>query len=106
MSRQIHNVIKRKIKEAEESWLTERCVELERLDEKHDILSLHKKKKETAGLFKKNTSGVITDKHGNAMWELEVKIVRWKEYIEQLFKHEDKKKDQWKKKHRVSRKTR
>ena len=84
--RKVHRLITKRIKEAKEAWLSERCEEIETLDKKHDTFNVHKKIKEAAGLFKRKTMSIITDNQGNAVWETDAKIKGWKEYIEQLYK--------------------
>lgn len=42
--KELHNTIKKRIKEAGESWLAENCTEIETLERQNDImLNIHKK---------------------------------------------------------------
>lgn len=82
---QLHNQIRRKIRKAKETFFTEKCEEIEDLQNKYDNFNLHKKVKELAGLAKRKTSSILLDKEGNAIIETEQKLRRWKEYIEELF---------------------
>lgn len=45
---QIHKAVMRKIKEAKETWLQEKCLVIETLNRKHDTFQLQKKIKEMA----------------------------------------------------------
>lgn len=44
------------------------------LEEKHDIFSIYRNIRETAGRFKKKTVSVITGKQENPIWETYVKV--------------------------------
>ncbi|XP_055378335.1 craniofacial development protein 2-like [Condylostylus longicornis] len=54
--KQIHRCIRRKIRQAKSEWLTRECEELERLQRTHDTFALHKKIKQTAGIYRYNIS--------------------------------------------------
>lgn len=84
--RQIHGVIKRKIREAKERWMSERCQEIEELDRKHDSFNMYKKVKEVTGRHRKRTTEVITDEEGKLVYELNKKLETWQRYILKLFK--------------------
>ncbi|KAL1446457.1 hypothetical protein WDU94_005636 [Cyamophila willieti] len=83
--KQIHKEIRRKVKEAKETWLNEKCNEIEDLERKHDSLNMHKKIKEAAGLYKNKSSNVILDENDKAIFDEEEKLKKWSQYIEQLF---------------------
>lgn len=61
--RQTHKQIKNKIKEKEQFW-SDKCKELEDLQEKHDIFGMHKYIKEMTRTGRKNQYGQIKDKDG------------------------------------------
>lgn len=50
----IHNLIRRKIRVAKNEWLKRECEEMESLQRLHDSFNLHKKIKETAGALHDN----------------------------------------------------
>lgn len=81
----INNLIKRKCKDAKETWLSEKCTEIENLQKKHDTFNVHKKIKEMTGLSKKATISVLRDRKNEIITETKYKLKRWKEYIEHLF---------------------
>ncbi|KAI5754908.1 hypothetical protein M8J77_012531 [Diaphorina citri] len=83
----INKQIKKEVKVAKESWISEQCKEIENLQGKHDSFNLHKKIKEFTGLFHKNNNCVsnLTDDDGNIMINVEDKMKTWKRYIEELF---------------------
>ncbi|KAL3284251.1 hypothetical protein HHI36_018413 [Cryptolaemus montrouzieri] len=63
--RQLQNSIKGRIKLAKEKWTKELCEEMENLDSNHDVFNMHKKLREVAGLFKKQSSPMLTDETNN-----------------------------------------
>lgn len=86
--RNIDKNIRQKTKLAKENWLNEQCEEIEQLNRQHDLFNLHKKVKETAGVGKKKSVGIITDDSGFVILETEQRINRWKEYMQSLFNDE------------------
>lgn len=83
---QIHKDIKRKIREAKERWLSEKCREIEKLNQKHDTFNVHKKVKEATGRNRKRITGNITNRQGQVIMEIQEKMKIWKEYIQDLLK--------------------
>ncbi|XP_014484343.1 PREDICTED: uncharacterized protein LOC106749428 [Dinoponera quadriceps] len=63
--------IKRKIRLANEKWFSDKRIEIEKLQRKHDNFNLHRKVKK--------------DKEERFIFEDCKKLERWKEYIEDLF---------------------
>jgi len=51
--RNIQRLIRSKIRIAKNVWLKRECAEIEQLQNRHDDLNLHKKLKETAGIYRK-----------------------------------------------------
>uniref|UniRef100_A0A8D8W5N2 Craniofacial development protein 2 n=2 Tax=Cacopsylla melanoneura TaxID=428564 RepID=A0A8D8W5N2_9HEMI len=78
-------LVRRKIREAKEKEVKERCEEIEALQKKHDSYNMHRKVKEATGSFKKKQKGNLTDATGNIIIEKEKKMNTWKEYLETLF---------------------
>lgn len=68
--------------------MTVRCTEIEQLDQQHDLFNLHKKLRETAGLYKRRTCNIITDNDGTVLWDLDDRIAGWRENMETLFGEE------------------
>lgn len=81
----INNFIRRKCRDATETWLSEKCTEIENLQKKHDTFNVHKKIKEMTGLSKKATVSVLRDSKNEIITGIEYKLKRWKEYIQHLF---------------------
>lgn len=83
--KQLQSQIRRKIREAKETYFSERCNEIEELQSKYDNFNLHKKVKELAGVVKRKYPNILLDKEGKIIIETGQKLRRWKEYIEELF---------------------
>ncbi|KAF2882070.1 hypothetical protein ILUMI_24073 [Ignelater luminosus] len=83
--RQIHKVIKRKIREAKERYMEQNCREVKNLAARYDNFNLHKKIKKMTGLRRKRQQGTIKDKDGNIIIDLSAKLKRCEEYIKELF---------------------
>lgn len=81
----INKQIKKKIKEAKEAWIKEQCEEMETYEKKYDAFNMYKKVKEITGNVKKYQIGKIRDKDGRLIVDLENKIKRWTEYLNELF---------------------
>ena len=82
----LHNKIKKKCKEAKESFLSEKCDRIENLSNANQSRDLHREVKELVG-DKKSSSmrGNIRSKDGTLLSEKEKVLSRWKEYIGELF---------------------
>ena len=78
--------IRRKCREAREMWMSDKCKEIEILQEKHDSFNLHKKVKELSGLQRKRYGQILRNDNNEIILGVEDKLKRWKEYTESLFK--------------------
>ena len=81
----LHKSILRKIKEAKETRLTEKCMEIENLQQKHDDFNMHKKIKEMQNTSKQYNTGIIVDNEGQILIRIEDRLRRWKQYMQELF---------------------
>lgn len=81
-------VIRKKIRAAKNNWLKQQCEELERLQKLHDDFSLHKKIKETAGIYRKKTFSNIENDQGEIAQDDHQKKTIWENYINHLFADE------------------
>ena len=85
----INNTIKYKIRQAKEMWMEERCIEIEHLQDKHDLFNTHKKIKEVTGeLRKRSYTALCNDDNKLITNPIEEEEV-WTKYIENLFKDND-----------------
>uniref|UniRef100_A0A8D8PQH9 Craniofacial development protein 2 n=1 Tax=Cacopsylla melanoneura TaxID=428564 RepID=A0A8D8PQH9_9HEMI len=81
----IQKEIRRKIRAAKEQENLEKCIEIEKCQEKGDVFNMHKKVKEMAGTCKKKVVSILTDEHGKIIIdEAEIKKT-WEDYIKELF---------------------
>ncbi|KAL3267940.1 hypothetical protein HHI36_007077 [Cryptolaemus montrouzieri] len=83
--KQLQNLIKRKIKLTKEKWIKELCEEMENLDSKQDIFNMHKKLREAAGLFKKQSPPMLTDETNNIILNEAEKHRIWANYTNHRF---------------------
>lgn len=83
--RTINIQIRKKIREAKEQELKEKCTDIERLQAKHDTFSVHKKVKEITGKFKKKFVGRIVNELGETVIDINQIKSTWKNYVEDLF---------------------
>lgn len=83
--KEVQKAIRRKIREAKEKWLSEKCIEIEELDKKYDSFNLHRKIKEMTGHRKSTHSHILKDSEGNIIGDTKEKIKEWTKYIQQLF---------------------
>lgn len=68
----VKKVMDETIRETKQLWMSERCREIIKLQEKHDDnFNVNWKVKETTGKTKQNTSGNITNENGNKVFETE-----------------------------------
>lgn len=86
--KRIDKEIKNAIRNAKNDWLTERCTEIQILQQKHDSFNLHKKVKEAANLHKPKQAGRLTDTQGNLIIEVERRRDAWMRYVEETFRDE------------------
>jgi len=54
----------------------------------HDDFNLHKKVKECVGMYKNRNVGIIMDNNGMAILQVENKLRKWREYMQELFRNE------------------
>jgi len=83
--RQIHRVIRSKIRQAKAAWLTRECEELENLNRVHDARALHKKVKEISGANRKITNATLANDQNQNETDPKEKRKIWEKYIENLF---------------------
>ncbi|XP_030759769.1 uncharacterized protein LOC115885121 [Sitophilus oryzae] len=88
MYKDIQRLIRTKIRIAKNKWLKRECSELEQLQNQHDNFNLHKKLKETAGIYKKMRSTVTVNNNNQIVFESIEKNNVWEKYIEKLFDDE------------------
>lgn len=77
--------IRRDIRAAKERKLAEVCSEIEALEAKHDSFGVHKKIKETSGIYRSRQAQFLVDSQGQIQMDVAGKLRVWKEYIEKLF---------------------
>ncbi|XP_030754464.1 uncharacterized protein LOC115881196 [Sitophilus oryzae] len=82
---EINRSIKRKILEAKEKWIQEKCEEAERLHQLHDSFNFHRKIKEITGENKRNTLTSIKNRQGTTILDIKELNDTWKNYAEALF---------------------
>ncbi|XP_077301158.1 uncharacterized protein LOC143921680 [Arctopsyche grandis] len=82
-----HRLIRKKIKEAKEKDLEEKCHEIETMEKIHDHFNMHKKIKSVSGVINKNNNKSIylKNKDGKFASNTAEKCNIWKEYIEENF---------------------
>lgn len=83
--KQIERVINKKIKEAKELWMADKCLEIEELAAKYDSHNMHKKIKEIVGNRKTKMQTTLRDEDGTIAVSTEDKLKLWTKYIEDLF---------------------
>ena len=83
--KELHRQIQKKVKEAKERWLNEKCDEIERLQKIHDSFNIHKRVKEMTGGFRNKQNNILIDDNGKMILDLKDKLRTWKEYTEKLF---------------------
>lgn len=81
----IQTLIRSKIRIAKNEWLKRECAEMEQLQNQHDDFNLHKKLKETAGIYRKTQTNITTNNNNQLVLESREKIDVWEKYIEKLF---------------------
>lgn len=84
--RTIDKNIRKKCRMAKESWLNDKCKEIEEYQNKHDSFNVHRKVKEVVGNTRKNTVGNISDEQGNIVFAIEDKLKIWQSYIQNTFR--------------------
>lgn len=86
--KELNKIIRRKCRNAKEEWMSEKCREIELLQEKHDSFNIHKKVKEMTNKRKKQLVGTLRNADNEILLGIEDKLKRWKEYVEALFDDE------------------
>ena len=85
--KRLNKTIKKKCGEAKESWLNDKCKEIEELRDK-DSKQMHKKIKKMTSSSTHTTTKCIEDKAGNILMEKDEILNRWEEYIGELYDDE------------------
>lgn len=80
--KELNRNIRNKCREAKEFWLSEKCKEIEALQEKYDTFNVHKKVKGMTGRNRKRQSLILRDSNNKIIIGIEAKIKRWTKYIE------------------------
>lgn len=91
--KRLNNMLRRWTDQARENWWSEQCRELEELQQKGRYDKVYKRVKE---LQKKPGGGrgnAIKDKDGNLLSDQNDVKARWKEYIEELYRKDEKPKE-------------
>ncbi|XP_071574655.1 uncharacterized protein [Temnothorax nylanderi] len=83
--KEINRKIRRKCREAKEQWMSEKCKEIEVLQEKHDAFNVHKKVKEMTNRAQKHQVLTLRDANNEIITGVEAKLQVWKRYVEELF---------------------
>ncbi|XP_063391819.1 uncharacterized protein LOC134677313 [Cydia fagiglandana] len=78
--------INREITIAREQWLTNKCKEIERLQQIHDSFNLHKQVKEFTDLNNKRFQGTLVNQNGNIVVDKKEACEVWQDYVLNLFK--------------------
>lgn len=81
----INKIIRKKCREAKEKLMSEKCQEIELLQEKYDTFNIHKNVKEMTGRTRKHQTTTLRDSNNEIILGIEGKLRRWKEYVEELF---------------------
>ncbi|XP_030756384.1 uncharacterized protein LOC115882457 [Sitophilus oryzae] len=70
---------------AKEKWISEKCVELEDLQKKHDSFTLHKKIKELTGPAQRFCPLTIINSDGTLCSTVQEKIQVWEQHMKELY---------------------
>uniref|UniRef100_A0A8D8SXR8 Craniofacial development protein 2 n=1 Tax=Cacopsylla melanoneura TaxID=428564 RepID=A0A8D8SXR8_9HEMI len=81
----INTEIRRKIREAKELELKEKCAEIEMAQRRYDSFNVHKKVREITGKLKKKTVGKLENEQGEIIIDINEIKETWKNYVEELF---------------------
>uniref|UniRef100_A0A8D8Q762 Craniofacial development protein 2 n=1 Tax=Cacopsylla melanoneura TaxID=428564 RepID=A0A8D8Q762_9HEMI len=77
--------LQRKIREAKQKEIDEKCRDIEILQERYDEFNVHKKVREITGRFKKKVVGKLLNDKGELLVDKDDIKTTWKSYIENLF---------------------
>ena len=86
--KEMNAITRRKIREAKERWLSEKCEEIEDLQKKYDSFNVHKKVKEFTGRYRKKAAAVLRDENNDIIVDTEAKLSGWKKYLETVFQND------------------
>ncbi|XP_047996924.1 uncharacterized protein LOC125234635 [Leguminivora glycinivorella] len=83
--KELDNIIRNKIRKERDSYLQNKCDEIEKLDAKHDSLNLHKKIKDFTKTNRKHIISKLYDDQHNLVIDKDEQGRTWEQYIEKLF---------------------
>lgn len=83
--REIYRQIRFEVKKAKETWMEQKCREMEELQRKHDEFNIHKKLKEITYTQRKRTPHFMRNSKGKIILDLNEKKEEWTKYIKDLF---------------------
>lgn len=87
--KEVNKEVRKEIRRAKSEWFSNECREIEELEKKYNSLHLHKKVKELAGVKRNsNSNSGLADREGNIILDIDQKLIRWKEYVTELFTDE------------------
>jgi len=69
-------------------WLKQQCEELEQLQRIHDDFNLHRKIKETAGVYRKSPFSNVENDQRKLVQDDQQRKIKWENYISNLFADE------------------
>lgn len=87
--KEISDSINRKIREANETWMLEKCLEIEKLDKVYDARNIYNKVKEICN-SRNIYNGILRDKQGRIITTVEERVTRWAEYVGERYDDERK----------------
>lgn len=82
--RETNAVIRRRIGESKEIWLSEKFREIEDLQRKYDSFNVHTKVKEFSDQYRKNTTAILRDENNDIIVDTEIKFYKWKAYVKTI----------------------
>lgn len=85
MYKTTNKLIQKKVKAAKENWMTQKCSEIEELEQKHDHSAIHKKIKEITGQRRQNGQNKILGTDNKPILDIEQLKAHWTEYVQHLF---------------------
>lgn len=74
--RTINKQVEQEVIKAKGKCLAKKCDDIEYLEEQHDSFDLHRKIKETTGMYKKINIGNITNKNKKILSDQPEKVIR------------------------------
>jgi hypothetical protein len=90
---QTEKAIRSACKEAKGKWYSERCKEIEELENRHNMKAMHQKIKVITDrkMGTSTNNGCIRNKNGDLLFEKELVEERWTEYIQELYEDTNRK---------------